>query len=141
MATSKEKVIHVAVVGTCGLESSSKGGQPLGVGKSALCNRFVRPLADDYKPEVHKTVVSKYDFKNHVINSDHFLYWGDVSKPSDYGDINFSVIEHTEFLDDRSYAMLEGSNKHPYTKRCGVLKLTSPEKLMYVDSYHQLGNF
>ena len=138
---SKEKVVHVAVVGVSGLESSG-GARPVGVGKSALCNRFVRPTADDYKPDAHKSVVSQYDFKNHVINSDQFLYWGMITKPGDGGcDIVFSVIEQTEFLDNRSFAPLEGKDKQPYYKRCGVTKLTSPEKLMYIDSYHQIGGY
>lgn len=39
------KQINVAVVGLSGIEKEK--GQ-LGVGKSCLCNRFVRPLTDDY---------------------------------------------------------------------------------------------
>ena len=40
------KQLSVAVVGLSGPEKD-KGS--LGVGKSCLCNRFVRPLADDYR--------------------------------------------------------------------------------------------
>lgn len=39
------KQINVAVVGMSGTEKDK--GQ-IGVGKSCLCNRFVRPLTDDY---------------------------------------------------------------------------------------------
>lgn len=39
------KQINVSVVGMSGTEKDK--GQ-IGVGKSCLCNRFVRPLTDDY---------------------------------------------------------------------------------------------
>lgn len=39
------KLFNVAVVGLSGIEKDK--GQA-GVGKSCLCNRFVRPLTDDY---------------------------------------------------------------------------------------------
>lgn len=41
----KMKQINVSVVGLSGVEKDK--GQ-IGVGKSCLCNRFVRPLTDDY---------------------------------------------------------------------------------------------
>ena len=50
-----------------------------GVGKSCLCNRFVREDADDYYPD-HTSVLSQSDFGGRVVNNDHFLYWGEVSK-------------------------------------------------------------
>lgn len=43
--TSKMRQINVSVVGMSGTEKDK--GQ-IGVGKSCLCNRFVRPLTDDY---------------------------------------------------------------------------------------------
>lgn len=42
---AKMRQINVAVVGMSGTEKDK--GQ-IGVGKSCLCNRFVRPLTDDY---------------------------------------------------------------------------------------------
>lgn len=39
------KQINVSVVGMSG---SEKDKGPSGVGKSCFCNRFVRPLTDDY---------------------------------------------------------------------------------------------
>lgn len=42
----EHRQFHVSVVGFSGTEKE-KGVE--GIGKSCLCNRFVRPLADDYK--------------------------------------------------------------------------------------------
>lgn len=50
-----------------------------GVGKSCLCNRFVREEADDYYPD-HTSILSQSDFGGRVVNNDHFLYWGEVVK-------------------------------------------------------------
>jgi hypothetical protein len=61
------KQINVAVVGLSGVEKEK--GQA-GVGKSCLCNRFVRPLTDSYEID-HISVLSqvrdrdKKGFGNH----------------------------------------------------------------------------
>lgn len=49
------KQINVAVVGLSGVEKDK--GQA-GVGKSCLCNRFVRPLTDSYEID-HISVLSQ----------------------------------------------------------------------------------
>jgi putative ribosome biogenesis GTPase RsgA len=49
------KQINVAVVGLSGVEKEK--GQA-GVGKSCLCNRFVRPLTDSYEID-HISVLSQ----------------------------------------------------------------------------------
>lgn len=49
------KHINVAVVGLSGVEKDK--GQA-GVGKSCLCNRFVRPLTDSYEID-HISVLSQ----------------------------------------------------------------------------------
>lgn len=49
------KQINVSVVGLSGVEKDK--GQ-LGVGKSCLCNRFVRPKTDDYAID-HISVLSQ----------------------------------------------------------------------------------
>lgn len=51
----KNKSINVAVVGVSGPEVT-KGST--GVGKSFLCNRFVRPGADEFQIE-HSSVLSQ----------------------------------------------------------------------------------
>ncbi|XP_009873995.1 PREDICTED: rho GTPase-activating protein 35-like, partial [Apaloderma vittatum] len=65
---------HVSVVGLSGTEKEK--GQ-CGIGKSCLCNRFVRPSADEFHLD-HTSVLSTSDFGGRVVNNDHFLYWGEV---------------------------------------------------------------
>ncbi|CAK9297239.1 unnamed protein product [Gordionus sp. m RMFG-2023] len=49
---------------------------PSGSGKSCLCNRFMKPAYDDYKPQDHNVVISSHDFAGRIINNNHFLFWG-----------------------------------------------------------------
>ncbi|XP_024940341.1 rho GTPase-activating protein 190 isoform X7 [Cephus cinctus] len=129
------KSINVAVVGLSGTEKDK--GQ-VGVGKSCLCNRFMRSLSDDYNVD-HISVLSQSDFSGRVVNNDHFLYWGEVMKSTDDGtDFQFQVIEHTEFIDDASFQPFKGGKMEPYSKRCAATKITSAEKLMYICK-NQLG--
>ncbi|XP_014212996.1 rho GTPase-activating protein 190 [Copidosoma floridanum] len=127
------KSINVAVVGLSGNEGS------VGVGKSCLCNRFMRSHSDDYSVD-HISVLSQSDFSGRVVNNDHFLYWGEVVKPMEDGstDYSFQVIEHTEFIDDSSFQPFKGGKMEPYYKRCAATKITSAEKLMYICK-NQLG--
>lgn len=53
--TEAIKAVNVAVVGLSGMEKDK--GQA-GVGKSCLCNRFIRSLADDYNVD-HISVLSQ----------------------------------------------------------------------------------
>lgn len=49
------------------------------------------------------------DFSGRVVNNDHFLYWGEVTKPSEDGiDYQFQLIEQTEFIDDASFQPFKG---------------------------------
>nr|XP_018903141.1 PREDICTED: rho GTPase-activating protein 190 isoform X3 [Bemisia tabaci] len=129
------KWFNVAVVGLSGTEKD-KGA--VGIGKSCLCNRFIRSLADDYSVD-HISVLSQSDFSGRVVNNDHFLYWGEVSKATEEGaEIQFQVIEQTEFIDDASFQPFKGGKMEPYIKRCAAVKLTSAEKLMYICK-NQLG--
>nr|XP_018670541.1 rho GTPase-activating protein 35 isoform X1 [Ciona intestinalis]XP_026693614.1 rho GTPase-activating protein 35 isoform X2 [Ciona intestinalis] len=129
---SKEKrksVFNIAVVGLSGTEQI-KGES--GVGKSCLCNRFVREEADNYYPD-HTSVLSQSDFGGRVVNNDHFLFWGDVTKKDDSGiDYKFNVIEQTEFIDDQSYQPHRSSSNQLYVKRCAQTKISSAEKMMYI---------
>ncbi|GLH15539.1 GTPase-activating protein CdGAPr [Gryllus bimaculatus] len=137
MAKKSENMrgFNVAVVGLSGTEKDK--GQA-GVGKSCLCNRFMRSLADDYSVD-HISVLSQTDFSGRVVNNDHFLYWGEVTKSSEEGiEFLFQVIEQTEFIDDASFQPFKGSKMEPYVKRCSATKLTSAEKLMYICK-NQLG--
>ncbi|XP_046406932.1 rho GTPase-activating protein 190 isoform X3 [Ischnura elegans] len=129
------RTFNVAVVGLSGTEKEK--GQA-GVGKSCLCNRFIRSLADDYNVD-HISVLSQTDFSGRVVNNDHFLYWGEVTKSSEEGiEFQFQVIEQTEFIDDASFQPFKGGKMEPYIKRCSATKLTSAEKLMYICK-NQLG--
>ncbi|XP_014247205.1 rho GTPase-activating protein 190 isoform X2 [Cimex lectularius] len=129
------KWFHVSVVGLSGTEKE-KGA--VGVGKSCLCNRFLRTNADDYSAD-HISVLSQSDFSGRVVNNDHFLYWGEVTKTSDEGtEYQFQVVEQTEFIDDSSFQAFKGGKMEPYVKRCAATKLTSAEKLMYICK-NQLG--
>ncbi|KAL3289357.1 hypothetical protein HHI36_022793 [Cryptolaemus montrouzieri] len=74
--TDIARYINVSVVGLSGVEKD-KGHS--GVGKSCLCNRFIRSHADDYNVD-HISVLSQTDFSGRVVNNDHFLYWGEVIK-------------------------------------------------------------
>ena len=115
----------VAVVGLSGT-----GGN--GVGKSCLCNRFVRPAQDSYDNN-HISLLSQTDFGGRVVNNDHFLYWGDVTRRTDDGvEYTLHVVEQTEFMDDSSFQSFKCGKTDQYTKRCAALKLQSAEKLMYI---------
>ncbi|UYV65631.1 RhoGAPp190 [Cordylochernes scorpioides] len=130
-----ERTFNVAVVGLSGTEKE-KGST--GVGKSCVCNRFIRPTADDYYTD-HISVLSQTDFSGRVVNNDHFLYWGEAMRTSEEGvDFNFHVVEQTEFIDDSSFQPFKSGKTDPYVKRCSAVKLTSAEKLMYICK-NQLG--
>lgn len=121
---------NVSVIGLSGLDHEKS---LYGVGKSCLCNRFVRPLADEYISE-HSSIYSSTDFGSGVINNDHYLYWGSVIKKSDDGtDLTFQVLEQTEFIEDSSFTILSRGGQHTsYAKRCAAVKLQSLGKLMYL---------
>ncbi|XP_072163076.1 rho GTPase-activating protein 5-like [Diadema setosum] len=129
MARAKgEKIFHISVVGLSGTETD-RG--VTGVGKSCLCNRFMRPHADEYFTD-HISVISAMDFSGRIVNNDHFLYWGEVTKKADSEQMTFRVVEQTEFIDDSSFSPLRGSNTHSYFKRAAVTKLQSAEKVTYI---------
>lgn len=48
-------------------------------------------------------------------------------------EIEFRVVEQTEFIDDESFQPMKGNNsKDSYLKRCASTKLVSPDKLAYI---------
>ncbi|XP_048830065.1 rho GTPase-activating protein 5 [Brienomyrus brachyistius] len=132
MAKNKEPRLPMYAVSVVGLSGTEKEKGNCGVGKSCLCNRYVRPKADDYYPE-HTSVLSTIDFGGRVVNNDHFLYWGEVSHRGDDGlDCKIQVVEQTEFIDDQTFLPHRSTNLQPYTKRAAASKLQSAEKLMYI---------
>ncbi|XP_039623981.1 rho GTPase-activating protein 35 [Polypterus senegalus] len=119
---------NLVVVGLSGTEKEK--GQ-CGVGKSCLCNRFVRPSADDFYLD-HTSVLSTSDFGGRVVNNDHFLFWGDVLRSPEEGwECRLNVVEQTEFIDDQTFQPHRSTALQPYIKRAAATKLASAEKLMY----------
>uniref|UniRef100_A0A2K6R6A1 Rho GTPase activating protein 5 n=1 Tax=Rhinopithecus roxellana TaxID=61622 RepID=A0A2K6R6A1_RHIRO len=106
----------ISVVGLSGTEKD-KGN--CGVGKSCLCNRFVRSKADEYYPE-HTSVLSPVDFGGRVVNSDHFSYYWD------------GVECKIHFIDDQAFLSHRSANLQTYIKRAAASKLQSAGKLMYI---------
>ncbi|KAL1260463.1 hypothetical protein QQF64_008290 [Cirrhinus molitorella] len=119
---------NLVVVGLSGTEKEK--GQ-CGVGKSCLCNRFVRPSADDFYLD-HTSVLSTSDFGGRVVNNDHFLFWGEAVRMLEEGaDCRMHVVEQTEFIDDQTFQPHRSTALLPYIKRAASTKLASAEKLMY----------
>ncbi|XP_062325599.1 rho GTPase-activating protein 5 [Osmerus eperlanus] len=132
MAKNKEARPPTFAVSVVGLSGTEKEKGNCGVGKSCLCNRYVRPNADSYYSE-HTSVLSTIDFGGRVVNNDHFLYWGEVHHRSDDGlECKIQIVEQTEFIDDQTFLPHRSTNLQPYTKRAATSKLQSAEKLMYI---------
>lgn len=69
MAKNKEPRPPSYTVSVVGLSGTEKDKGNCGVGKSCLCNRFVRSKADEYYPE-HTSVLSTIDFGGRVMTSE-----------------------------------------------------------------------
>ncbi|CAI5693673.1 unnamed protein product [Oreochromis niloticus] len=114
-----------------GLSGTEKEKGQCGVGKSCLCNRFVRPSADDFHLD-HTSVLSTSDFGGRVVNNDHFLYWGEAVRTMEEGsECRINVVEQTEFIDDQTFQPHRSTALQPYIKRAASTKMASAEKLMY----------
>ncbi|KAA8587112.1 hypothetical protein FQN60_000948 [Etheostoma spectabile] len=125
---ARSPIYNLIVVGLSGTEKEK--GQ-CGVGKSCLSNRFVRPSADDFYLD-HTSVLSTSDFGGRVVNNDHFLFWGEVSRVLEEGpECRMHVVEQTEFIDDQTFQPHRSTAMQPYIKRAATTKLASAEKLMY----------
>ena len=96
------RVYRVAVVGCPRAAISQEASEEVfqGVGKSCLCNRFVRPEA--YSETEHSSIMDEERWiKNSVFNGDHFIYWGAANKHLHDGTkVRFQVVEHTEIYAD-----------------------------------------
>ena len=91
------RVCRVAVVG-CPRAEITADPSFSGVGKSCLCNRFVRPQG---YTESHNSFLGEEEWKEDpAYNGDHFIYWGATTKNLPDGSrVRFQVIEQTEFYD------------------------------------------
>ncbi|KAE8584853.1 hypothetical protein XENTR_v10021130 [Xenopus tropicalis] len=131
MARKPDVRVPTYSVSVVGLSGTEKEKGQCGVGKSCLCNRFVRPSADDFHLD-HTSVLSTSDFGGRVVNNDHFLYWGESGRmPEDCVDFKVHVVEQTEFIDDQTFQPHRSTALQPYIKRAASCKLASAEKLMY----------
>jgi hypothetical protein len=92
------RVYKVAVVG-CPRAILSPDGFIDGVGKSCLCNRFVRSEAYTEDHQQDCSVLSQDEWDNNpVFNGDHFVYWGAANKHlPDKTRVRFQVVEQSEF--------------------------------------------
>ncbi|XP_065198034.1 rho GTPase-activating protein 35-like [Sycon ciliatum] len=133
MASSGAKAAVRCRVSVLGLSGKDKG--QLGVGKSCLCNRFVRPSQNEFR-EDHISQFGNSDWMSLVINQQHFLYWGPVDKrvgADSERTVTFEVVEQTEFEDDSSFKPFGVSGSNTYLKRAASTKLVSSGKLMYIN--------
>lgn len=91
------RVYKVAVVG-CPRAVLSPEGFIDGVGKSCLCNRFVRSEAYSEEHQQDWSQISPDEWEdNPVFNGDHFVYWGAANKHlADKTKVRFQVVEQTE---------------------------------------------
>lgn len=104
------RVYKIAVVG-CPRAIISPGGVLDGIGKSCLCNRFVRSEAYSEEHQQDCSEVSQDEWtKNPVLNGDHFIYWGAANKHlPDKTRVRFQVVEQTEFY--KSHAATPSSDE------------------------------
>ncbi|KAM9326891.1 rho GTPase-activating protein 35 [Gastrophryne carolinensis] len=131
MARKQEARAPTYCISVVGLSGTEKEKGQCGIGKSCLCNRFVRPSADHFHLD-HTSVLSTSDFGGRVVNNDHFLYWGEVARPlEDCVECRVHVVEQTEFIDDQTFQPHRSTALQPYIKRAASTKLASAEKLMY----------
>ncbi|XP_072288057.1 rho GTPase-activating protein 35 [Pyxicephalus adspersus] len=131
MARKQDVRVPTYSISVVGLSGTEKEKGQCGIGKSCLCNRFVRPSADDFHLD-HTSVLSTSDFGGRVVNNDHFLYWGEVTRQlEDCVDCKVHVVEQTEFIDDQTFQPHRSTALQPYIKRAASTKLASAEKLMY----------
>lgn len=121
---------NVSVIGLSG-DENTRGCN--GVGKSCLCNRFVRPNEDTYYSD-HIYMLSQSDYGGEVVNNVPWLYWGEATRLNPENDQNwiFRVIEQTEFIDDAAFTLISHGSHESYVKRCLNVKLKSARKLMYI---------
>ena len=118
------RVYRVAVVG-CPRAVITDDGSFEGVGKSSLCNRFVRPEAYS---ERHASVVSEGEWLNGaVFNGDHFIYWGAANKNlADGTRVRFQVVEQSEFYEQAVDGKLcSHPSKEDYLSRASAVYLSS----------------
>ena len=90
------------IVGLSNNYKEAFGTRP-GVGKSCLCFRLAYPGYDNYVNS-HPSVFALHEFEGHVINCNHFLYWGSRLKSYPVKgrevSVQFHIIEQTVVYHD-----------------------------------------
>ena len=138
MSAMSSKEFVACVVGL-----SCEMGEPFnwkpGVGKSCLCHRFTHPGLDDYVGS-HPPVLALHEFESHVINSDHFLYWGspEVKFPTTDSQksiaLKVHIVEQNVFYQDVTCQPFnvptKPDNPEAYNRRI-TGPIESPGKLSY----------
>ncbi|XP_052784164.1 uncharacterized protein LOC128219989 isoform X2 [Mya arenaria] len=99
-----------------------------GVGKSCLCNRFMRPSADDYITN-HRSRISFADFYGSAVYKNHFLYWGESTNHFMPKNIKFRVFEQTVFIDE--FVAYPFESKSSYLQRCMTRSIHLAGKAVY----------
>ncbi len=111
------RVYKISVVG-CPRSILSENGLCDGVGKSCLCNRFIRSEAYTEDHQQDTSVITEDEWtSNPVFNGDHFVYWGAANKHlPDKTKVRFQIVEHTEFYKKASEkpADSEGEDSDDY---------------------------
>ena len=117
------RVYRVAVIG-CPRALIRSDGLYEGVGKSCLCNRFVRPEA---YVETHSSTLPEDEWLNEqVTNGDHFVYWGAATKHlPDGSKARFQIVEQTEFYEIVDQQLKGHPSPQDYLARASALHFKS----------------
>ena len=108
--------------------TSDDGSSFGGVGKSCLCNRFIKPEA---YTETHDSLVSAKKWsEDPAITGDHFLFWGATTRHlTDGSKARFQVVEQTEFYDKEASTGGEELRPHPsdasYLERATAVRIAT----------------
>lgn len=118
------RVYRVVVVG-CPRATISSSAIYEGVGKSCLCNRFVRSEA--FVESHTSTLTEEKWYRDPVTNGDHFIYWGAATKHlPDGSKARFQVVEQTEFYKaDETQELVAHASNQDYLSRASALNFRS----------------
>nr|CDS16854.1 rho GTPase activating protein 190 [Echinococcus granulosus] len=110
-------------------------------GKSCFCNRFVYSHPDWYQ-EGHPSVLSEVEFRKPVVNSDHWLYWGTVTRRlDDETSVRFCVIEQTEFISDATSLPFSPKSPSIPSNSCSVSYSSHSTNAVTVSGISSTTNF
>ena len=69
------------------------------------------------------------------INSQHWLFWGlrQLECNETGENVTIRLAEQTEFLDDETFEPIASTSMQSYAQRACRVRLTSKDKLMYIE--------